>query len=112
MNEKIEPALSPEQWQERLPNLAAYTDFVPDCQECAIGQGVGLHGAAAQCLYGQPFGFTREDVTHLAERLRHSGHNCGDGSCFTDDDDARLSGIIDRIEALLPPGESLAQLSP
>ena len=56
------------------------------------------HATAALCLYGQPFGFTREH----AEKLRWAAY-CMDeaGIVHADGDDLRV--VADLIEALLPP---------
>jgi len=54
--------------------------------------GYEEHKLAALALYGQPFGFTREDVEILRGLDRYS-----------DVYDERLYGFISRIEALLPP---------
>ncbi len=63
---------------------------------------------AAIALYGQPFGFTREDVKAIRDLLR-MGCTCGviEALDYKDWDDAQniLPTLADRIEALLPPEE-------
>lgn len=60
------------------------------------------HAVAALCLYGQPFGFTREDVQAL-EELRQgfmtASYGRGNGSPI----ERALASLADRIAALLPP---------
>ena len=67
------------------------------------------HALAARCLYGQPFGFTLEDVRQLrimrdsAEWGAEYSDNAKAGiwSAFLDD-------LLDRIETLLQPVEPAA----
>ena len=60
------------------------------------------HATAAQCLYLQPFGFTRKD----AEFLRMIAHYIGNDFDVTAEEHADgLRSVADRIEALLPPEE-------
>jgi hypothetical protein len=99
---KIKPALSPEQWKKEKDYAG-----LPYVLERAAYQVAGrtyetwdesLHALAALCLYGQPFGFSREDVKLLRESwpkgvyisTPHSPHE-------------RLCALADRMEALLPP---------
>ena len=63
-------------------------------------EGVSRQGLAAFCLYGQPFGFTRQDVVAIRETLEHQGCNCGENECSWPWQ--RLMLLADRIEALLP----------
>lgn len=88
MNEKVQPALSPEEWArdglEREVILASqYTIYE-------------RHGLAAACLYEQSFGFAREDI-ELLQRVADafSGHEWI----------APVHSLAARIEALLPPQE-------
>ena len=97
MSEKIEPALTAEEWAHVAPLPAVGVELVwPD----AVGRAervVGAHAAAALALYGQPFGFTREDVA-LLRGERFGGFN---------EDRVELWEAMDnlaaRIAALLPP---------
>lgn len=52
-----------------------------------------IHGLAALALYGQPFGFTREDL----RLLKHCEASVG----WKHEEEVR--NLADRIEALLPP---------
>ncbi len=97
------PALTREEWQNRYctkegvamaaapgqPYLSAGDDAVHDDGFDAGPEA--RHALAALSLYGQPFGFTREDVN----LLRYAA-----GVCIAD---RELNGLADRIEALLPP---------
>lgn len=63
------------------------------------------HAVAALALYGQPFGFTREDVEAVESAYDVLfDHNVGPVSPTM----ARLWSLRDRIAALLPPPESPA----
>lgn len=59
-----------------------------------VPDGRCRHALAAIALYGQKFGFTREDVTYLRWAFDDAGrHDLSEG----------LDSIRRRIEALLPP---------
>jgi hypothetical protein len=109
---KIEPAMTPEEWTELFdPELYSGGAFLPlkpdECTELYDHP----HAMAACALYGQPFGFTREDVEVLriardagriegglgGEPVRMAGRPLRFG------EQLRLKEIADRIEALLPP---------
>lgn len=85
----IKPALTAEEWAERL--VGEYPYVMVDLKQ----RDVSNHGIAAKLLYGQPFGFTREDV----KVLRHATEEGGDPA---------MDLLADRIEALLPPKEDPA----
>ncbi len=99
MSDKIEPALTPEEWRlarlwhaGKMPGGKVRGMVVLDLPE------THRHGAAALALYGQPFGFTREDIGELddvVEIAENEGFSC----------DA-VRRIRDRIEALLPPQDA------
>ena len=70
------------------------------------------HALAALCLYGQPFGFTQEDVDALLSNLHDDDcgalwalydHEC---TCHRSPTIARLQSLAARIAALLPPSDS------
>ena len=88
----MKPALTPEEWADKhKPFGPMYSDSHPETPEEA-------HAIAAKCLYGQPFGFTHEDV----EALRGLddfvlAHTSAVRKASTYDN------LADRIEALLPP---------
>ena len=91
--EKITPALTPEEWRlarlwhaGKMPGGKVRGMVVLDLPE------THRHGAAAVALYGQPFGFTREDVEAL-RGLAADLHPYNEP----------FYSLADRIEALLPP---------
>lgn len=84
----MKPALSPQEW-------ATGTDMDFDY---ALHHG-RRHGIAARLLYGQPFGFTREDV----KLLRDPWHVPYSDTDEPNDPLPDFRGLADRIEALLPP---------
>ena len=119
------PALTPEEWEH--PSNAREIGWA--CSEVFVGEGSSLdnvtrHGLAALCLYGQPYGFTWEDVDrvntvadHFQRAIDHPPH--------TDDwhqsihasgltakeffarqiakDVTPWRSLADRLAALLPP---------
>lgn len=95
MSERIEPALTPEEWARVLPEAS---DYALGAAEDANMGADSWHGVAALALYGQPFGFTWE----MVEALRHGGEW---GAWRSDDNEDILRSIADRIAALLPPLE-------
>lgn len=93
MSEKIEAALTPEQWA----TAQAHEGKDPRT----------LHYAAALALHGQPFGFTWRDVDLLegqVQDLRRVAQPVGPMHSFWDDI-TYLEMLRDRIAALLPPRE-------
>ena len=91
----IRPALTLEEWEHA--DKLCFQGGEPHLAIRDIPRGVtdpdipvGSHALAALCLYGEPFGFTREDVRILRA-----------AACIDD-----MVGLADRIEALLPPEES------
>jgi hypothetical protein len=109
-----EPALTPEQWARRRVEFPEPTSIYSNEWDVAIqkrddgtvvweyvsegcDRSIPLepaHAVAALSLFGQPFGFTREDVKALLYTLDDAG------KCGTDD---ILQSIAERIAALLPP---------
>jgi len=98
-----EPALTAEEWRNVLP-LAD----VEDRGQLIIG-GLGegredFRRIAALALYGQPFGFTRDDVTAIRfarEALERFGAAVGEP--LSGEIAGQYESLADRIEALLPP---------
>lgn len=80
---KMQPALTADEWE----------DFFEGQN---YPRELSAHAAAATRLYGQPFGFTREDVVAIREHARAI-------DSFEDDAITWWNGLADRIEALLPP---------
>jgi hypothetical protein len=86
--QEITPALSAEEWANMaLSGTRRRTD-----EEI-------MHASAAIMLYGQPFGFTHEDVTLLRIALQVWPNLTGDGA-------EAIASLRDRIAALLPPEEA------
>ena len=102
----MKPALTAEEWAE-FDNGEAYVRETESEFRTPLGFRFDAgsaseniedpHGVAALCLYGQPFGFTMEDV----EALRYEAEYATNGSQAV-----RLFGLADRIEALLPPEDN------
>jgi hypothetical protein len=93
MSEPIKPALTAFAWdmnfraQRQAGRSGALVD--PGIHQSITGPP---HEIAALALYGQPFGFTREDVELLRNIVR-----------FVPDVPRRIHDLADRIAALLPP---------
>lgn len=103
MTEKIEAAMTPDEWgtwQKHPPS--------PQEWDYATGElgGVSTHGLAALALYGLPEGFTWEDVDLLrrdvepvaADRAVGTGEQAAVQRLYD-----RLESLASRIAALLPP---------
>ncbi len=58
-----------------------------------------FHPIAALALYGQPFGFTREDVVQIRRLLKYIKGEPGSYAGGT----GFWESLADRIESLLPP---------
>lgn len=113
MPEPLKPALTPEEWKgdgyachEIHPGRLSVVDdggatTFDMGESCLSLVGRHRHAAAALCLHGQPFGFTREDVSVLRQ-LPTFVRGLGLGP-DPDGVAAYLPGLADRIEALLPP---------
>lgn len=103
MSEPVKPALTEKEWVvapdiEHLMTFEIASDILPE----GI---IGRHGAAALALYGQPFGFTQEDVREL--RSVYNAYMSGDWGNFSESDPwvIAIKSLADRISALLPPEE-------
>jgi hypothetical protein len=105
-NTEIKPALTAEEWDGLLTrhHEGDEAGYVRDDEEIqnglemeltAAADGQDRHAAAALALYGQPFGFTREDVQLLQDVAYHLDHR--------QDQQAKLDSLAAHIEALLPP---------
>lgn len=132
MTDPLSPALTKEAWSALRARLVVewphgYTLYVDDTWDVVAGNsGVALpgirdgyrHALAALCLYGQPFGFTQEDVEMLrakASEERQIAAWCPDGYSkgivdLVGDQSHRsnaaaLEALADRIQSLLPPPE-------
>ena len=65
-----EQALTAKEWREVLGPNAVFGADLADRGSAALGDycrrfGEDRHAVAALALYGQPFGFTRDDVTAI-----------------------------------------------
>ena len=87
------PALTQAEWEDAFVHLPITSK---SCLEFYVCGPEASHGTAAECLYGQPFGFTWEDVALLRE----------EGSVGYPETGLRLRDLADRIEALLAPEEA------
>lgn len=101
MSDEIKPALTASEWTQHLSGNSGDVDDAVEwasrkVAETIMSSGPNRHALAALCLYGQPFGFTREDIEMLRGIGR--GGDYGDwGGLF--------ESLTQRIAALLPPEE-------
>lgn len=99
MTDKVQPALTPDQWAMREVVLNDALEHGTPCEPAE------LHRIAALCLYGQPYGLTHEDVAAVEwavkEELRHLQITEGTkhGHLIL----LQLESLAHRIAALLPP---------
>ena len=99
MSEKIEPALTPEEWEPYTRHLTEPAVLDADL----ILYEDGPHALAALMLHGQPFGFTWEDVDNLHSiAIKDVPFVGDDGELHTNPE---LTNLADRIASLLPPRE-------
>ncbi len=91
MSDKIAPALTPEEWRQALR-------YGVDTSKVETGpfSWWEQHQIATLALFGQPFGFTREDVATFRYVLGPSGP-------WSTGPFEWLESLAARIEALLPP---------
>jgi hypothetical protein len=108
MSDKVQPALTPEEWAGPVvpgePTVSRdgeclHMHLYPQMDLLVVGEwGVDArHALAALALHGQPFGFTWADVLLLqgmASFLAVHGM-----------DDSGMRDVAGRIAALLPPRE-------
>lgn len=105
MSEKIEPALTPEEWgivADALDERRAHADQAAD-QGSEEGTDA-LHRLEAvidSIRAGKPFGFTREDVDALRRAVILERWE----AVVDHDETAKLEHLAGRIAALLPPRE-------
>jgi len=96
MTDKIQPALTAEEWAFELED-----GTIAETVRLACGEPIPMnsndtyspHQIAALALHGQPFGFTREHVT----LLDYLAHDCSGPMS------RQVDALIEIIEALLPP---------
>lgn len=92
-----EPALTPEQWVEMLRDPQWYA-YHRDGHAPALPRLGSRHALAAAYLFGQPFGFTQQDVEILRREADIIEQDTPDA-----DDVVRYRNLAARIAALLPP---------
>lgn len=107
----ISPALTPQEWRESQATVRGPLDDIMTDDDGYIRplKPDRLHAIAAVALYGQPFGFTREEL----DALRQHVTSCGEYgyACYcTVVDHERQQSALAKIAALLPP-EAHAQSS-
>ena len=94
MTDKIEPALTPEEWEfSRVGTFDLYV--LGDGGVFPVGSAPNRHALAALALANQPFGFTWEDVAML-DSLDLYGDDARDPRYRA------IDSLRDRIKALLP----------
>jgi hypothetical protein len=102
--EGVRPALTPEEWAEVQPidPASGYDDTL---YALAHSKPLRLHEIAARALHGQPFGFTREDVSRLREAADFIAGADGSGGAQADFQTfaRELRETAAKIAALLPP---------
>jgi hypothetical protein len=111
------PALTPEEWErtrvDRIdrddltiqrydgPGTRLFVTRRRDRFDQVVVADDDMHALAALALYGQPFGFTQEDVAFLRTRCFFASHGIG---CMEEGvGPCRYCDIANRIESLLPP---------
>lgn len=106
MIQRINPALTPEEWQHEIVSLGREGVFLQRGDGLELwfeGDMVSVDPpmagrVAAFCLHDQPFGFTWEHVDQLgSESRRETSHKI-----------LWMERLADLIEALLPPRETKA----
>lgn len=120
MSEKIAAALTAKEWEKTHGQITAHregaeiTVFEDGQMLIDNGENVGggkefRHALAALALYGQPFGFTHEDLIACENGIsaiwtQHSQMCQGDSEeCGCGPESRALHSLADRIQALLPP---------
>lgn len=107
-DEKITPALSEQEW--RYVRLWDAGKMIGGAVRGKINRAWSpdvKHAVAAQCLHGEPFGFTHEDVAFLrraADSEEASFHH--DGLYIPNEVPGAFRSLADRIAALLPPNDT------
>lgn len=107
MSATIAPALPPDVWERILAappeiTIESSTQGESDVSVIPVTRPHQRHAMAAIALYGQPFGFTREDVRFLREDAETHRMEPEDWHA----DVPILLSLAARIEALLPPETS------
>ena len=112
MSDEIRPALSADEWErgaydgvdvsarQRTASLTGRPRLDIEVRSSPIGSDVlgdprDLLALAALALYGQPFGFTWDDVRACRDDLNH----------YVEDREEMLRTLAAKIAALLPPRE-------
>lgn len=113
---ELKPALSAEEWKVKDKRLSGETYVVRDAygdltvrydhEMFAIVPSELEHALAALALYGQPFGFTWEDVETLRAVIAEFPMR---DEAEADELGSRLHALANRIAALLPPDPQESQ---
>ena len=114
VSEKIQPALSEQEWAAALAHRYGTADYAQGITEYAIRAVQHISGdekrrphvVAALCLHGEPFGFTWEDVATIRANCDGFQYVARTTGANLDGEVDKLLNIADRIAALLPPRES------
>lgn len=93
MSDKIQPALTPEEWE-----AATKASAIRSYDEIFNVASSGRHAVAARALKDQPFGFTHADVA-LLRSITPDHEGLGGEERVIDE----LENLADRLAALLPP---------
>lgn len=100
-DEPITPALTPEEWRLFI-GLAIDADVEERAPVDAFADTASPHKCAALCLYGQPFGFTQEDVNAWRALCDEWHIDLSDDEWMSPATRA-FTRVIAKIAALLPP---------
>lgn len=125
--EKIQPAMTREEWRKRSASLvepdspnrgadewatATPSSVMIECPGCGCQMLPHRpHAVAALALHEQPFGFTQNDLSTIRLLIRAAADPSAYWSTWEDDDwegatlEGRALRLADRIAALLPPRE-------
>jgi hypothetical protein len=110
---EIKPALTADDWEsaQRGAIILPVGQRLPVAEVDTPDEWYGKpHEIAALCLYGQTFGFTREDLRQLRDAIDDLGYYTDEGPIDEGWQSpellariAHLESLANRIEALLPP---------
>lgn len=102
VSDDVKPALTPEEWAEIADDPEWWADRMQEAAHAAsqhlmtyLANPYRHHALAALALYGQPFGFTRDDVAYI----RAAANALFLPNAFV----KPLESAAKRIESLLPP---------
>jgi hypothetical protein len=107
MNEPISPALSAAEWA----GVLASQEQLEAIREAMLDTPFSSHGIAALMLYGQPFGFTAQDVEDETEVAAYCDKMASENSALGNEAAAATFRALGgrhreramKIAALIPP---------